>query len=155
MRGAEIERKFLVQGSAWEAESEGGRSIRQYYLASHDRVSIRVRIEDDERASITIKSGAASLSRSEFEYSIPLADAVALAMLRRGSIIEKRRHDIRRGGAHWEIDVFAGDLAGLVLCEIELPDEKARFDRPAWLGREVTGDPTYYNARLAGADVDA
>lgn len=149
--GSEVERKFLVQGSEWQTESENSRSIRQFYLASDERVSIRVRIEDGERASITIKSGAATLSRSEFEYPLPLADADSLTMLRRGSIIEKCRHDVHRGGQRWEIDVFGGDLAGLVLCEIELDDEKTPFDRPPWLGHDVTGDPTYYNARLAGA----
>jgi adenylate cyclase len=147
----EIERKFLVAGDDWGAEVAHSVVIRQAYLSFTSTMAIRIRIIDDAKAFLTIKSAEPGIARSEFEYPVPLADAHGLIELRTGQVIEKRRHLVRIGGMQWEIDVFEGAHAGLVIAEIELPDKDATFERPPWLGKEVTGDARYYNVNLAGA----
>lgn len=145
----EIERKFLVIGSAWQALAARSTAVCQAYLSQLDATTIRVRIIDDAKAFLTIKSPQLGPARSEFEYSIPLEDARALMVLRIGLVIEKRRHVVQIGNDRWEVDVFEGAHAGLVIAEIELPDAGTPFNRPPWLGDEVTDDPRYYNAHLA------
>ncbi|MCW5694915.1 MAG: CYTH domain-containing protein [Pseudolabrys sp.] len=146
--GLEIERKFLVASDGWRDEVASHSDIRQIYLAVNDRSTVRVRIKDTA-AFLTVKSAAPALTRAEFEYPIPVTDAEALLALRTGRLIQKRRHIVPQGALRWEIDVFAGDLDGLVIAEIELPGEDTAFVRPAWLGAEVTEDPRYGNANLA------
>ena len=146
----EIERKFLVSGNEWQGLAVRSTMIRQVYLSGGDTAAtVRIRIVDDAKAFLTIKSPQLGPVRSEFEYSIPPEDARELIKLRTGLAIEKRRHIVEVGDARWEIDVFEGAHAGLVIAEIELPDADAIFERPQWLGEEVTGDPRYYNAHLA------
>ncbi len=145
----EIERKFLVAGEGWRERAEGGRSLRQGYLAVTEKLAVRVRILDDAEARLTFKSAEAGTTRAEFEYPIPLDDARDLLTLATGIVIEKRRHLVPLGGLTWEVDVFEGAHAGLVIAEIELPAEDTPFERPDWLGREVTEDRRYYNASLA------
>jgi adenylate cyclase len=145
----EIERKFLVKGDAWRALVTQSVAIQQAYLTRRDAMTIRIRIVDDAEAFLTIKSPQLGPVRAEFEYPIPAEDARALISARTGLLIEKRRHIVQLGSARWEIDVFEGAHAGLVIAEIELPDASAPFERPAWLGEEVTGDARYYNAQLA------
>jgi adenylate cyclase len=113
-------------------------------------VTLRVRIIDDAEAVITIKAGGFEVSRSEFEYRVPLEDARAMMALCGDATIEKTRHDVDVEGLKWEIDVFAGANEGLVLAEIELADDDQNFARPEWLGTEVSADPAYYNSTLAG-----
>jgi adenylate cyclase len=149
---SEIERKFLVTGDSWKAQADRGKALVQAYLASTDKASIRVRTVDDSEAVITIKSAGSGASRSEFEYSIPVDDARELMKLRHGRLLEKRRHTLPAGRLKWEIDVFGGDLAGLVMAEIELPSADADFEQPSWLGREVTDDKRYYNDSLAAGE---
>ncbi len=146
--GVEIERKFLVASEAWRDEVASHSDIRQAYLAITGSNTVRVRIKDNT-AFLTVKSASPAMRRDEFEYPIPLDDAEALLALRTGRLIEKRRHIVPQGALRWEIDVFTGDLAGLVIAEIELPDEATAFARPDWLSEEVTGDPRYANASLA------
>jgi adenylate cyclase len=151
---AETERKFLVSGEGWRADVTASIQIVQAYLALRDDLEVRVRIIDGERASLTIKAGGARRSRAEFEYPIPVADAEQLVALGQGRTIRKRRHIVPRGrGRHWEVDLFEGDHAGLCLAEVELGEgeERSELQRPDWLGREVTGDPAYYNAALSRA----
>src|SRR3569833_1062479 len=152
--GVEIERKFLIATDGWRGEVTSHSRIRQAYLAVNDMSTVRVRIRD-EAAFLTVKSAGPAIRRDEFEYPIPLEDAEALLVLRTGRLIEKRRHIVPQGALHWEIDVFCGDLAGLVIAEIELPDERTGFARPARLGAEVTGDARYANASLATLDLPA
>ncbi len=147
----EIERKFLVTGSGWKRYVERSLRIRQSYLALTNSVSIRIRIVDGRVAWLTIKSAAQQMDRIEFEYPIPLADAEELMDMGTGRLVTKRRHIVPLGPARWEIDVFEGEKAGLVLAEIELPSITARVERPDWLGAEVTGDPAYYNSRSRNA----
>ncbi|WP_043362754.1 CYTH domain-containing protein [Belnapia sp. F-4-1] len=147
--GTEIERKFLVTSEAWRAEAGPGTRLRQGYLHAGTPV-VRIR-QAGELAFLTIK-GPGLLARAEFEYPIPPEDAEAmLASLCAPPIIDKTRHRIARDGLTWEIDEFAGHLAGLVLVEIELASADQAFDRPGWLGDEVTDDPRYQNAALSRA----
>lgn len=145
----EIERKFLVQGSGWQRLVTGQSKIRQAYLPSEAGLSLRVRIRNEDYATLTLKSRETDLRRLEFEYPIPATDAESLMTLRRGSMVEKIRHIIPWHGLSWEIDVFSGDNLGLIVAEIELRHENQDFALPRWLGEEVTGQSRYYNRSLA------
>jgi adenylate cyclase len=146
----EIERKFLVSGNQWRGLAISRTTIRQAYLAAGARSSTRVRIKDDKSATLTIKSKRAELQRVEIEYPISIDDAEVLLSLRESSLIHKVRHAVPCGDGHvWEVDEFQGDNAGLLIAEIELGIDQERFDRPTWLGVEVTGRPQYYNSSLA------
>lgn len=151
----EIERKFLVIDESWRGGVSAKISLQQAYLARTERLSARVRIIGGTDALLAIKSSGAGAVRSEYEYAIPVGDARELMELRQGALIEKTRHIVGQGSARWEVDVFGGGLAGLVIAEIELATVDAAFARPPWLGREVTGDPAYYNAALALAGLPA
>jgi len=141
----EIERKFLVQAS-WQPQDEGIK-IAQGYLSTVPERTVRVRIKGD-KGYLTIKGKNQGISRAEFEYEIPLADAEELLKLAEQPILSKVRYLEQHGNRLWEIDVFAGENQGLVVAEVELPDEGADFSRPRWLGQEVSGDVRYYNANL-------
>lgn len=145
----EIERKFLVRGEDWRTLDGTEARIRQAYLASGERSSTRVRIKNDADATLTIKSNKAELRRLEVEYKISVLDGEALISLRQSGVIEKVRHTIPWHNRCWEVDVFSGDNKGLVIAEIELREENESFERPAWLGIEVTGQAQYYNGSLA------
>jgi adenylate cyclase len=145
----EIERKFLVASDDWRGGADRGRELRQAYLAETNRVVVRLRIEDDARSVLTIKSAESGLSRQEFEFPVDLHDAEALVALRQGSVLLKTRFRARHAGATWEVDVYSGDNAGLVIAEIELEIEDQALDLPPWVGREVTGSARYYAAHLA------
>jgi adenylate cyclase len=145
----EIERKFLVTSDAWRAQARSRELLRQGYLDSGERSSIRVRTAGD-RAWLNIKARRSGMSRLEFEYPIPLADAdEILGELCKGPRVEKYRHCITVGAHTWEVDEFLGANRGLIVAEIELSDEAEQFERPAWLGEEVTQDERYYNFNLA------
>jgi adenylate cyclase len=145
----EIERKFLVRGNDWRALVSSQTTIRQAYLASGTKSSTRIRIRGDGTATLTIKSRPADLRRLELEYPIPVLQAEAMMQLREDSIVEKTRYVVPHGSLAWEIDVFAGDNLGLIIAEIELKDIDQPIDVPAWVGREVTAQPQYYNSYLA------
>jgi adenylate cyclase len=153
--GIEIERKFTVIGDAWRAAIDESVRMAQGYINDHAAVasgaqqaSVRVRIAGD-RAFLNMKSREAGPSRQEFDYEIPVADAEALLKLCVGGLIDKTRHYVRVEGWLFEVDEFAGDNAGLLVAEIELPAAHAQFPRPAWLGTEVTEHVRYYNLALA------
>jgi len=145
----EIERKFLVLSDVWRNSAIRHTKIRQAYLDSNANVSIRVRMKDDSSATLTLKSRSPKLRRREFEYAIPTLDAEELISLRRSCVIEKVRHIVPYGKLNWEVDVFSGENQGLVVAEIELPDENHQIELPAWIGPEVTGQDRYYNGTLA------
>jgi CYTH domain-containing protein len=147
----EIERRYLVRGDAWRAGVTAVRRLRQGYLAREDGVSVRVRL-GGTTARLTIK-GRGGLVRPEFEYDIPAADAEAmLAALCAGRSLDKTRHEVPLDGLVWEVDVFEGPLAGLVIAEVELPSVDHALHLPPWVGREITGDHRYANAVLASAE---
>jgi adenylate cyclase len=141
----EIERKFLVQAKHWDQEDSV--HIYQGYLCHEKGNTARVRLAG-EKAFITIKGPKQGISRQEFEYEIPVADAEQMLKLCRGAIIEKIRHFVVYKGFEWEVDEFLGKNAGLIVAEIELEEEEQPFSRPDWLGREVTGDSRYTNSNL-------
>lgn len=147
--GVEIERKFRVTNSDWLGPATGSRRLRQAYLCNNAKLAIRVRIEDWERATLTVKTADPARKREEYEYVIPVSDAEGLLALREGNIVEKVRHKVAYEGFCWEVDVFSGENEGLVVAEIELSDTQQTFDRPPWLGNEVTGDLCFCNASLA------
>jgi adenylate cyclase len=148
--GVEIERRFLVTGEGWRVAATGTRRLHQGYLAREDGVTVRLRVAGGA-AMLTIK-GPGGLVRPEFEYPVPVAEAEEmLAILCTGRRLAKTRHDVPHGGLVWEVDVFEGPLAGLVIAEVELPDAGHALDLPPWAGREVTDDPRYANAALASA----
>src|SRR5262245_52091950 len=144
----EIERKFLVRGNHWQKLATCRTSVRQAYLASNGKASIRIRINGDGAATLTIKSRPLGLRRLELEYDIPVLEAEALMQLRQGSIIEKVRHVIPCGDLAWEVDGFLGDNYGLVIAEVELRREHQPIELPPWIGAEITGQPQYYNSSL-------
>jgi adenylate cyclase len=146
--GVEIERKFLLSSDAWRDEVVAQADMIQGYLALTNRCSVRVRISGEE-ATLNFKGLTIGIRRSEFEYSIPVADARAMIDEYCGEhLIDKRRHLVDHAGSRWEIDEFRGANAGLVVAELELDDPEERFARPSWLGREVTDELRYYNIAL-------
>jgi len=145
----EIERKFLVNGDSWRDAVLSQERIMQGYLANNQNATVRVRVKG-EQAFLTIKGAARGISRSEYEYPVPVSDAEAmLAELAVSPPIDKVRYRVRHGDQVWDLDVFAGDNAGLVMAELELEHEDQPFDLPDWAGTEVSGDPRYYNVNLA------
>ena len=143
----EIERKYLVLNDGWRT-GHPGYVCRQGYLHAGDRGTVRVRVMDDH-AYLTVKGKAVGITRDEFEYEIPRVDAETMLTLCEGIIIEKTRYLVPHAGRTWEVDVFDGANAGLVIAELELSDAEEAFNLPAWVGDEVSHDRRYTNAYLS------
>ena len=144
----EIERKFLVKGDAYKNIAFSNSHIMQGYICGHPTVRIRIR---DDKGYLTIKGGSndGGLTRYEFETEVPLADAIAMMRLCQRGIVDKTRWLVRMDDGHtFEVDEFHGDNEGLVVAEVELARDDEPFDRPAFLGNEVTGIKRYYNSNL-------
>lgn len=145
----EIERKFLVDHDAWEkVDRPVGVPFRQGYIVKDQQKVVRVRITPDS-GFITIKGESKGAVRSEFEYSIPREDANELLELFCSYEVAKRRYFMPFRAKTWEVDVFEGKNSGLIVAEIELNSVDELFEKPDWVGEEVTEDPRYYNAFLA------
>ncbi|MBD1864572.1 MULTISPECIES: CYTH domain-containing protein [Trichocoleus] len=152
----EIERKFLVKPEEWQQFQQrsdptllSSTRYRQGYISSSVSKTVRIRVAGD-RGFITIKGPTVGYSRSEFEYSIPLADAEAmLDQLCEPPLIEKTRHRVAWDNLVWEVDEFAGENQGLMVAEVELSDTNQAITLPDWVGEEVSDDPRYFNASLA------
>ena len=145
--GVEIERKFLLSGDGWRKLGEPV-LLRQGYLSSDPDRTVRVRVEGGT-GTMTIKGRSVGATRSEWEYPIPLDDANELLdRLCEQPIIEKHRRRIAFGAHVWEVDEFLGANAGLVVAEVELAFEDQQFDKPEWVGEEVTHDRRYFNSSL-------
>ena len=145
----EIERKYLLADDSFLALAAESHKITQGYLCRSPHCTVRVRTWDD-KGFVTIKGKTHNTSRAEYEYEIPLADAKEmLRTLATEAIISKTRHIVWHEGNKWEIDVFGGAIQGFMLAEIELPSEDHQFAIPPFIGKEVTGDPRYYNSVLA------
>ena len=143
----EIERKYLVIGDAWRKLATGTH-YRQGYLNSAKERTVRIRTIG-KKPSLTIKGETRGIRREEYEYEIPYGDAMQiLESLAEKPLIEKIRYQISYEGLIWEIDEFLGENAGLIVAEIELTDENQPFAKPAWIDKEVSSDPRYYNANL-------
>jgi adenylate cyclase len=149
----EIERKFRLKNDSWREEISDSTLLRQGYLANTAHSSVRVRIAGP-KGWLSVKAMTTNLARAEFEYPIPVAEAEQMLRdLCEGPRIEKWRHRVVHGSSEcrseWEIDEFLGENAGLVIAELELTAEDAPYERPGWLGPEVTSEERYYNFRLA------
>jgi len=145
--GIEIERKFLIKDDAWRALAKGTQ-YRQGYLNSTKERTVRVRTIND-KGYLTIKGITTGATRVEYEYDIPENDATAmLDDLCEKPIIEKNRYKIDFAGFVWEVDEFFGENQGLIVAEVELESEDQAFEKPEWIGDEVTGDPKYFNSNL-------
>ncbi len=146
--GVEIERKFLLNGDQWRKLARGT-VYRQGYLCSQKERTVRVRTIDD-RGFLTIKGPSVGMSRMEYEYEIPINDAlVLLDTLCEKPLIEKKRYVIEFEGFSWEVDEFFGENKGLIVAEIELESEAQPFEKPPWVGDEVSGDLRYFNSNLS------
>lgn len=144
----EIERKFLVLNDDWRAIVESDMQIVQAYLATNEFSSTRIRIQGG-KANINIKSATLGITRTEFEYAIPVDDAqLMIDDLCIKPVIEKTRYIVKHMQHRWEIDVFSGDNKGLIVAEIELSSPDETFEKPSWIGEEVSNDARYYNVCL-------
>ena len=144
----EIERKYLVDKSQWDAVSKPKPTqIIQGYIHNSLEKTVRIRM-NDSYGFLTIKGKTIGITRSEFEYEIPVADAQLLLNQFSDKTISKLRYAITIGNHCWEVDEFQGNLNGLILAEIELTDENESFEIPHWVIEEVSSNPEYFNARL-------
>ena len=146
----ETERKFLLRNDSWRKQAVSCTRISQAYahFQGNPHLTLRIRLMDDQ-AFLTLKGPVRGCSRSEFEYPLPRRDAQEiLEEFCEAGRIEKYRYRIPSGKHVWEVDEFLGDNAGLTMAEIELSFPEEKFERPEWLGREVTGELRFYNARL-------
>jgi adenylate cyclase len=148
----EIERKFLVVSDDWKQGSTGSKLLRQGYLSSNAKATVRVRTRDDSEAMVTIKGATRGMSRAEYEYEVPIADAREMLVMAEPHVLQKRRHIVPFAGLTWEVDVFEGRHAGLVIAEVELESEDQAIELPGWVGTEVSQDDRYNNASLSRAD---
>lgn len=146
----EIERKFLVKSEAFKDQAFNSYDIRQGFLNSAPVRTVRIRLKND-KGLLTIKgkSSADGLSRFEWEKEIPKTDAEALLLLCEKRIIDKTRYEVKVGNHTFEVDEFYGDNQGLIIAEVELNSKTDTFEKPDWLGEEVTGDIKYYNSNLS------
>jgi len=144
----EIERKFLVDTSKWAPADQGTR-MTQAYLGLYPSPTVRIRIAGD-KAYLTIKGRSNTISHPEFEYEVPVEDAMEMLKLAISGPVEKTRYEIWHEGFLWEVDIFSGKNQGLVMAEIELESEDQEFARPDWLLQEVSGDERFYNSYLSG-----
>ena len=144
----EIERKFLVANDNWRKQVSRQKTIKQGYFGPPNKASIRIRIDGDS-ANINIKSATLDIVRKEYEIPVPLIDAEEMLQhLCERPFIEKVRHLVPQGDHVWEVDEFSGDNQGLIVAEIELSRADEFFEKPDWLGEEVSHDERYYNVRL-------
>ena len=141
----EIERKYLIKEDLLNLPKEGNRIV-QGYLWSEKEKSMRIRITKG-KGFLTIKTGTNPLSRMEYEYEIPMTDAEEL-LAQCDKKIDKTRFIIEHAGMNWEVDVFEGENKGLIMAEIELLTEDQKYEKPEWLGMEVTEDKRYLNVNL-------
>ncbi len=145
--GIEIERKYLVKDSSFKGMAVSKHNMIQGYLSRDPERTVRIRLKDNT-AFITVKGITKGESRLEFEYEIPYEDALELIKLCESPVIDKTRYNVPYGNFIWEVDEFHGQLEGLTLAEIELPSTDTEFLIPSFIGKDVTGDPTYYNSNL-------
>lgn len=143
----EIERKFLIDLEKIGSLNDGT-IIKQGYISTKDNTVVRVRLAGS-KAYLTLKGENKGVTRLEFEYEIPVGDALEMIdALCNGPVVEKARYLVVHSGHTWEVDIFDGDNKGLVVAEIELESEDEAFDLPHWVTTEVSGDVRYYNSSL-------
>ena len=145
----EIERKFLVKSDAFKAEAFKQTRITQGYLSSVPERTVRIRVKGD-KGFLTIKGigNDSGLTRYEWEKEIPTEEVMELLKIAEPGVIDKTRYQVKKGSHTYEVDEFYGENQGLIVAEIELQSEDESFEKPEWLGEEVTGDVKYYNSML-------
>lgn len=144
----EIEYKFLVKEKIWdEIKKPEPIEIMQGYISRSEDKVVRVRIKG-KKGFLTIKGSTNGITRTEYEYEIPLLDAQEMLDHMTDKYIQKHRYEIVEDGNTWEVDVFHGNLEGLILAELEVESEDAKFNKPSWIGMDVSNDHKYYNAVL-------
>ena len=145
----EIERKFLVLNESFKNEAFKQTRITQGYLSSLPERTVRIRVKGD-KGFITVKGigNDSGVSRFEWEKEIPAQEVLALMNIAEPGVIDKTRYQVKKGDHIYEVDEFYGENEGLIVAEIELKEEGEYFDKPQWLGQEVTGDVKYYNSML-------
>jgi len=145
----EIERKFLVKNEDFKSQAEKQTRITQGYLSSVPERTVRIRVKGD-KGFLTIKgiSNEAGMSRFEWEKEIPASEVAELMKIAEPGVIDKTRYQVKQGNHTYEVDEFYGENQGLIVAEIELQSEDETFEKPEWLGEEVTGDVKYYNSML-------
>lgn len=149
MENIEIERKFLVEGDFKSVAYDSQKVVQGYMASNSGGRSVRIRIKGD-KGYITIKGATnqSGMSRFEWEKEISLSDAEQLIKLCDPGVIDKTRYLVKAGKHIFEVDEFYGENEGLIVAEIELNSEDEQFEKPKWLGKEVTGDVRYYNSQL-------
>ena len=150
MEHLEVERKFLVKSEGYKDDSIARTRIVQGFLNRHPERTVRVRIKG-EKGYLTVKGkgNASGTTRFEWETEIPVAEATNLIDLCEAVILDKYRYEVPVGKHVFEVDVFSGENQGLVVAEVELQHEDEPYEKPAWLGVEVTGETKYYNSQLS------
>ena len=144
----EIERKFLLRNDDWRLQADDGTEYMQGYIIGSKKASVRIRLQGDQ-AYLNIKSATLGVQRDEYEYAIPMDDArEILTKLCEPPLVEKTRFFVTHEDLEWEIDVFKGENAGLVVAEVELESADQDIELPSWCGQEVSDDPRYYNVNL-------
>lgn len=149
----EIERKFKVVSDNFKSSASSASHIRQWYLSRHPERTVRVRIRDNN-AYLTIKSSTVGIERDEFEYPIPVEDALQMLPMANGIVIDKTRWIVNYADHIWEIDEFHGCYEGLLIAEIELENSDEKFMSPEFIGQEVSNDPRFFNSALAAGETD-
>ncbi|MCI6278375.1 MAG: CYTH domain-containing protein [Porphyromonas sp.] len=150
--GVEIERRFLLKEGATLPDSDRVLHMRQAYLVNSEGLSVRIRVTDDTKAFLTIKRitpGGNIAVRDEFEYEIPVDDALRMMSFSTLGSVKKQRHVFKIGEVTWEVDFFEDENEGLIMAEVELPSFDTPVDLPEWIGREVSDDPAYLSSNLA------
>lgn len=147
--GIEIERKFLVTSEDWRSAIVSSNHLQQGYLSSSAKATVRIRLFDGAKAVLTLKGAPSGLVRAEYEYDVPVDEGRELLEMSRPHVVEKRRHRVPHAGLIWEVDVFEGIHAGLVIAEVELERPDQPVVLPSWVGAEVTEDDRYANASLS------
>lgn len=143
----EIEHKYLVINDSYKALATGKVDIKQGYLNRNPDRTVRVRTMG-EKGFLTVKSRNHGEKRLEFEYEIPVEDARTILTLAQPGIVEKTRYLVPFGGLLWEVDEFHGSLNGVTVAEVELPDTGVHYEKPPFVGEDITGNPAYYNSNL-------
>ena len=143
----EIEHKYIVKNDEYKRMATGKVDIRQGYLNRNPDRTVRIRTMG-EKGFLTVKSRNHGAKRLEFEYEIPGHDAAEILKLAEPGIVEKTRYLVPFGGLIWEVDEFHGSLNGVVLAEVEIPDDGITYEKPPFIGADITGNPDYYNSNL-------
>lgn len=143
----EIERTFLVDDDSFREQAAFTFHILQGYLSRDPERTVRIRIRNDS-AFLTVKGKTVGCERDEFEYEIPLEDGLEMLKMCQGKILDKTRYIVPFEGYNWEVDEYHGDLEGLIVTEVEIPNANAEIVLPSFVGKEVTGNPKYYNSQL-------